>query len=72
MWSTNKTVIQAYSTFHTENAWANIDGVGYKKIKTGNKDGVTNTFALLCAAKANNRTVNVYIVDNLIERAYMN
>ena len=72
MWSNNKTVIQTYSTYHSENGWARIDGIGWRKIKTGAKDGHTNTFALLSAAKANNRTVNVYIVNNLIERAYMN
>jgi len=72
MWSNNKTVIQIYSTNDSQNAWARIDGLGWRKIKTGNKDGVTNTFVLLSGAKANNRTVNVYIVSNLIERAYMN
>ena len=72
MWSNNKTVTQTYTTHHAENSWANIQGLGWKRIKTGNKDGVTNTFVLLSAAKANNRQVNVYVVNNLIERAYMN
>ncbi|SEN33203.1 hypothetical protein [Nitrosomonas marina] len=72
MWSNNQSVIQTYTTFHTENAWANISGLGWRKIRTGNQDGITNTFALLCAAKANGRSVNVYIVDNLIERVYLN
>ncbi|MBB3192493.1 peptidase M6 [Halomonas cerina] len=72
MWSNGKTVQQVYVTHHAQNAWANIQGMGWRKIRTGATDGVTNTFCLLSAAKANNRTVNVYIVDNLIERAYMN
>ncbi len=72
MWHTNKTVQRVYSTNSSQNAWAQIEDVGWRKIKTGASDGVTNTFVLLAAAKANNRTVNVYIVSNLIERAYLN
>lgn len=72
MWSNGITVQQVYSTHHSQNAWASLQGLGWRKIRTGATDGVTNTFCLLSAAKANNRTVNVYIVDNLIERAYMN
>ncbi len=72
MWETNKAVQRVYSTKDGQNAWAQIAGVGWRKIKTGAADGVTNTFVLLTAAKANSRTVNVYIVSNLIERAYLN
>ncbi len=72
MWSNGKTVIQIYVTHHSQNAWANVQSLGWRKIRTGATDGVTNTFCLLSAAKANNRTVNVYVVNNLIERAYMN
>ncbi len=72
MWNNNKAVLQTYTTFHSQNGWARIDGLGWRKIKTDNSDGVTNTFTLLSVAKANNRTVSVYIVENLIERAYMN
>lgn len=72
MWNNGKTVSQVYTTHHSQNVWANISGMGWRKVKTGSSDGTTNTFALLCAAKANGRTVNLYIVSDLIERAYMN
>lgn len=72
MWSNGKTVTQVYVTHHSKNAWANVQSLGWRKIRTGATDGVTNTFCLLSAAKANNRTVNVYVVNDLIERAYMN
>lgn len=72
MWSNGKTVIQVYTTYHSQNAWARIQDLGWRKIRTSATDGVTNTFCLLSAARANNRTVNVYVIDNLIERAYMN
>ena len=71
MWSNNKTVIRTYTSYHSQNAWANIDGIGWRKIKTGASDGVTNTFMILSGAKANIRKVNVYIVANLIERAVL-
>lgn len=71
MWTNSVSVSQTYSTHHAENSWAYLSGTGWRKIKTGSSDGVTNTFVLLCAAKANGRNVNVYIVDDLIERAYM-
>ncbi len=72
MWHNNQTVAQVYTTYHSENSWANLQGMGWRKIRTGATDGVTNVFCLLSAAKANNRTVNVYIVNDLVERAYMN
>ncbi|BFM05209.1 hypothetical protein [Halioxenophilus aromaticivorans] len=71
MWTNNVVVNQTYCTHHAENCWASIAGKGWIKIKTGNSDGVTNTFILLSAAKANGRNASVYIVDNLIERAYL-
>jgi hypothetical protein len=72
MWHRNQTIVQTFTTHHAENGHANIDGIGWRKIKTGAADGVTNVFYLLTAAKANGRTVDVFIVDDLIERASLN
>ena len=72
MWSNNKTVIRTYTSYHSQNAWAIIDGIaGWRKIKPGASAGVTNTFMILSGAKANNRKVDVYIVSNRIERAVL-
>ncbi len=69
MWYNNITVTNAYTSHHSENAWAILSGIsGWKKIKTGATDGVTNVFVVLSTAKANGRPVDVYIVNNLIER----
>lgn len=71
MWHSS-TVTRTYTSKDSQNAWAIISGVsGWKKVKTGASDGVTNVFALLCAARANGRPVDVYIVANLIERAVL-
>lgn len=70
MWHNNKTVTRTYTSKDSQNCWAIISGIsGWKKIKTGAADGVTNVFAILCAAKANGRPVDVYLVSNQIERA---
>lgn len=72
MWSIEKSVIQIYSTHHTQNAWINIQSLGWRKVRTGATDGVNNMLCLLSAARVNGRTVNVFVVNDLIERAYMN
>jgi hypothetical protein len=72
MWNNDKTVNRTYSSNDSQNAWAIIDGIaGWKKIKTGASDGVTNVFMMLCAAKANGRMVDVYIVSDQIERVVL-
>lgn len=72
MWHNDKTVNRTYSSNDSQNAWAIIDTIsGWKKIKTGATDGVTNIFVMLNAAKANSRPVDVYIVNNMIERVVM-
>jgi hypothetical protein len=56
----------------TQWAWADIEGVGFKRIKDGYPDGVTNIFTLLCIAKASGRKVNVDIdADGMITTAYL-
>jgi len=71
-WHSNKTVLQVYSTYHSQNAWARIQDLGWRKVKTGETDGVTNTFIALCEARANSRTVNVYANGSNINRVYLN
>ena len=69
MWHNNLTVNRTYSSKDSQNCWAILNTIsGWKKVKTGKTDGVTNVFVALCTAKANNRTVDVYLVNNEIER----
>lgn len=73
MWSNNVNVLQAFASSDSQNAWANISSLGWRRIKTGATDGVTNLFLMLIAAKANGRTVNVFVdATNLITIAYLN
>jgi hypothetical protein len=69
----NAAVVQTFASNDAQNAWANIAGAGWLKIKTGAADGVTNLFIMFNAAKANGRTVNVTTdASNLITIAYLN
>lgn len=72
MWHNNKKVLRTYATNETENCWAYIEDLGWRKIQTGAADSVTNLFILLSAARASDRTVNVLVNDdNKITRAYL-
>ncbi len=72
MWNSNKQITRTYTSSHSQNCYAIVSTIsGWKKVKTGATDGVTNTFAALCAARANGRPVDVYIVNNMIERVVL-
>lgn len=72
MWYYNKKVLATFVNYTTQYAYAYIDGIGWRRIKTGAADGCTNLFLLFCAAKANDRLVHVYIdASNLITTAYL-
>lgn len=71
VWYNNKKVIQTFASVDSQNAWANIDGIGWRRIKTGSADGVTNVFNVLCEAAANGRKVNVFADATVISIAYL-
>lgn len=69
MWHNNVDVIRTYSSQDSKNCWVIVSGIsGWKKVNPGSNDGVTNVHLALCAARANNRKIDVYIVSNKIER----
>lgn len=70
-WYSNVRVIQTYATHHEQNAWVNIENLGWRKIKTDSADGVTNMHALFSEASANNRKVSVYADADWVYRAYL-
>lgn len=59
-WYSNRLVLYTFCSYHTQNCWAWIEGLGWRKIVTGNADGVTNLFALFCDAQANGKRVTAY------------
>lgn len=69
MWHTNQTVTRTFTTANSQNCHAILQGMaGWRKVKVGNTDGVTNCFVALCAARASGRPVDVFIVNDMIER----
>ena len=74
MWHNNKSVVSVYAHVNTKLGYAIIDGLsGWKRINPTSADGVTNVLDLLVSAKANGKTVNVFIAsDDQISAAYMN
>jgi len=72
MWFDNKRVNATFASNDPQWAWANIDGLGWKRIKNDSADGVTNLFVLMCSARSNDRPVNVEVDDrDFITTAYM-
>jgi hypothetical protein len=67
MWYYNRLVQYVYIPDSPQAVFAIVDGVsGWKRVKPGAADGVTNVGTLLNAARANNRKVHVDIVGDEI------
>ena len=70
-WYSNIAVSQVYSTPHSKNAWAYLQGIGWRKIHPNANDGVTNTLAIFANAVAKGRKVTVYADGDFIYQAYL-
>ncbi len=71
IWKNNVSVTRAYTSYHSQNAWVLIGGVGWRKVETTSKDGVTNMFILFCEAVANSKRVDVYVDGAKVYRAVL-
>ncbi len=67
-WINNATIRYTYAVYTSQSAWAYIDGIGWRRIRTGSPDGVSNLFAICCQAQVSGRKVNVYIDNNYLYR----
>lgn len=70
-WLYNRKVNATFASSHAQNAWALIDGVGWRRVKPDAADGVTNLFGLLCEAAAAGLAVHVYLDTQHIYIAYL-
>ena len=64
MWHNNKSVVRTHSKNGSQLAWAIVNGVasnGWVRIRPSATDGVTNVLMILTAARANNRSVDVFL-----------
>ena len=55
-------VNQTYSTAGAQNCWANLKDKGWRQVKAGSDDGVTNVHLLLVLANANAK--KAYVVED--------
>lgn len=70
VWYSNKKVIQTFASNDSQNAWANIESLGWRKIKTGAPDAVTDLLIMFCEAVGSGQKVNVYADASVISIAY--
>lgn len=66
----NLTVSRVYATPGSRNAWAAFPGTGWRRVHPDTPAGVTNTFAVIAAARANDRRVHVRMDGTHIYQAY--
>lgn len=67
-WHYNKTVSRTYATYSSKNAWVYVQSAGWRRIKAGSADGITNMFVGFCEAKANNKKVHVFMDGSFVYR----
>lgn len=69
-WRTT-TLSSVYATPHSNNAWAHIPGVGWRKVTGISTDGVTNTFVALVRARAAGKAVYLHATSTEIDTVYL-
>jgi hypothetical protein len=69
----NVAIQRIFVSHHSQNAWAFLQGVGWKKIGTLSVDGTTNVHIALVTARAHGIIANVTTnaADNAIEQVYV-
>ncbi len=60
-WHYNKKVLRTFVHHTTQYSYANIEGLGWKRIRPNAPDGVTNLSIAFAAALANSRKVHVNV-----------
>jgi hypothetical protein len=71
LWHHNLTLKYIYVHHTSEAAWVFIDSLGWRRIKTGSVDGVTNMLNACSVAVANSRNVHVYVDGTYLYRLYL-
>ena len=70
-WHNNVAVTQVFTSRDSQNGWAHIQGLGWRKIQTGSPDGVTNMLALFAQAVAKGKRVTIYADGDFVYQAYL-
>ncbi len=70
-WHANKLLLRTFATYHSKNAWAFVQDVGWRKIRPQNPNGATNLFYAACEARANGMTTTVETTKQEILQLYV-
>lgn len=65
------TLDRVYATPHSQNAWAYLNGVGWRKIQALSPDGVTNVFVMCCQARVSGKVIDLQATATDILTAYL-
>ena len=65
-WVNSTKITYCYALTTTQSAWAHVDGIGWRRVRNGNADGVGNVFDVCCNVQASGATANVYIDDQYL------
>ncbi len=73
MASYNVAVNRIFVSHHSQNCWAHLVGVGWRKVGTNATDGTTNVHVALTAARAHGiaPSITTNAADNAIEVVYV-
>jgi hypothetical protein len=66
-----KSVQRVFVSHHSQNCWAFLQDLGWRKVEPLTTDGVTNTFIDLCSARGHGLPVTAYIENNTIRILYL-
>lgn len=70
-WWNNVRVYQVFASHDKQNAWANVESLGWRRVEPKSPDGVTNMFVALTEAVANNLRVSVHADGTHLEILYL-
>jgi C1A family cysteine protease len=70
-WQNNKKIVGLWATDEERNAWAYVEGAGWRRVAFDNDYTFFSMLALLASARANDRPVNLLIEQNVIKQVYL-
>jgi hypothetical protein len=71
VWYSARAVQMTFCSRDSQNAWALIEGVGWRRCAAGSPDAVTNMFIACVEARANSKRVNVEADGSSIYQVYL-
>jgi C1A family cysteine protease len=71
MWLDNCTVTGLYASDKDRNAWAYLDGIGWRQVASNDNSIFYDLLSQLVAAKATGRPCNIYVNQGVITQIYV-